>query len=76
MESQSRALSAEAPVPSEVKDLQAELQDRLWALQQQQQDPVNILDDDKVDKVTSQFSFMAFAISLKTFKQTELQEDD
>ncbi|KAG7239203.1 hypothetical protein INR49_029954, partial [Caranx melampygus] len=50
VESQSHALPAEAPVPSEVKDLQAELQDRLWALQQQQQDPVNILDDDKMDE--------------------------
>ncbi|XP_056261686.1 utrophin isoform X2 [Seriola aureovittata] len=50
VESQSQACPAEAPVPSEVKDLQAELQDRLRALQQQQQDPVNILDDDKLDE--------------------------
>ncbi|XP_069014301.1 utrophin isoform X1 [Embiotoca jacksoni] len=40
---------AKAVVPREVKDLQAELQDTLRALQQQQ-DPANILDDDKMDE--------------------------
>lgn len=53
-ESQSQTRPAEALVLSEVKDLQAELQDTLRALQQQQ-DPANILDDDKVDTVTFQF---------------------
>lgn len=48
-ESQSR--SAEALVLSEVKEFQAELQDRLKALQQQQ-DPASLLDDDKVQKAT------------------------
>lgn len=45
---------------SEMRGLQAELQDTLRALQQQQ-DPTNILDDDKVNKVTFQFHpFVAF----------------
>lgn len=50
-ESQSRSRPAEALVLSEVKDLQAELQDTLKALQQQQ-DPANLLDDDKVHRTT------------------------
>ncbi len=52
-ESQTRP--AEALVLSEVRDLQAELQDTLRALQQQQQDPANILDDDKVTLQLSSF---------------------
>lgn len=50
-ESQSQAV-----VSSEVRDLQAELQDTLKALQQQQ-DPANIPDDDEVNKVTCSISF-------------------
>ncbi|XP_023135600.2 dystrophin isoform X5 [Amphiprion ocellaris] len=46
---ESQTHPAEAVVPSEVKDLQAELRDTLRVLQQQQ-DPVNILDDDKMDE--------------------------
>nr|XP_046228897.1 dystrophin isoform X2 [Scatophagus argus] len=46
-ESQSRSRPAETLVHTEVKDLQAELQDRLRALQQ---DPANLLDDDKMDE--------------------------
>ncbi|XP_030260150.1 dystrophin isoform X6 [Sparus aurata] len=46
-DSQSR--SAEALVLSEVKEFQSELQDRLKALQQQQ-DPASLLDDDKMDE--------------------------
>ncbi|XP_067428603.1 utrophin isoform X3 [Thunnus thynnus] len=51
-ESQCQTRPADTLVPSEVKDLQAELQDTLRALQQQQQqqDPANILDDDKMDE--------------------------
>ncbi|TKS76128.1 Utrophin Dystrophin-related protein 1 [Collichthys lucidus] len=45
-EGQSRNRNAEALVLGEVKDLQAELQDTLRALQDQQ-DPANLLDDDK-----------------------------
>lgn len=62
-ESQSQTRPAEALVLSEVRDLQAELQDTLKALQQQQQqDPANILDD---DKVTFRFRpFVAFSFSL------------
>lgn len=40
---------AEALVPSEVTDLQTQLQDTLRALQQQK-DPVSVLDDDKMDE--------------------------
>ncbi|XP_047429770.1 dystrophin isoform X4 [Mugil cephalus] len=50
IQGQSQAHSAEAVVPSEVKDIQAELQDTLRALQQQQQEPANTLDDDKMDE--------------------------
>ncbi|CAI5683822.1 unnamed protein product [Oreochromis niloticus] len=51
MQAESRSLSHpdQAVVPGEVKDLQAELQDTLKALQQQH-DPVNTLDDDKMDE--------------------------
>ncbi|KAG8011327.1 Dystrophin, partial [Nibea albiflora] len=48
-ESQSRNRAAEALVVGEVKDLQAELQDTLRALQEQQ-DPASMLDDDKMDE--------------------------
>ncbi|TMS11987.1 hypothetical protein E3U43_016945 [Larimichthys crocea] len=48
-EGQSRNRTAEALVLGEVKDLQAELQDTLRALQEQQ-DPANLLDDDKMDE--------------------------
>ncbi|XP_028253113.1 dystrophin isoform X2 [Parambassis ranga] len=48
--SQSQAHPAETAILSEVKNLQAELQDTLRALQESQQDPVNILDDDKMDE--------------------------
>ncbi|GLD69340.1 dystrophin-like protein [Lates japonicus] len=48
--SQEIRTESETLVPSEVKDLQAELQDTLRTLQQQQQDPVNVLDDDKMDE--------------------------
>ncbi|XP_030578313.1 utrophin isoform X2 [Archocentrus centrarchus] len=50
VESQSQTHPAQAVVPSEVKDLQAELQDTLKALQQHQHDPINTLDDDKMDE--------------------------
>ncbi|XP_031583506.1 dystrophin isoform X2 [Oreochromis aureus] len=52
MQVESRSLSHpdQAVVPGEVKDLQAELQDTLKALQQHQHDPVNTLDDDKMDE--------------------------
>ncbi|XP_034555010.1 dystrophin isoform X2 [Notolabrus celidotus] len=51
-DSQNQTGPAEAPVLSEVKDLQAELQDTLRALQQQQQqqDTAHVLDDDKLDE--------------------------
>nr|XP_033503851.1 dystrophin isoform X5 [Epinephelus lanceolatus] len=48
-ESQTQTRPAEVLASSEVKDLQAELQDTLKALQQQQ-DPANSLDDDKMDE--------------------------
>ncbi|KAM6992528.1 utrophin isoform 4-T4 [Tautogolabrus adspersus] len=48
-ESENQTRPAEAPVHSEVKDLQAELQDTLRALQQQQE-PENVQDDDKMDE--------------------------
>lgn len=75
-EGQSRNRTAEALVLGEVKDLQAELQDTLRALQEQQ-DPANLLDDDKVHKVTflSQLCPIV-AFSLKTFKETVLDDDD
>ncbi|XP_005734528.1 dystrophin isoform X2 [Pundamilia nyererei] len=50
VESRSQSLPDQAAVPGEVKDLQAELQDTLKALQQHQHDPVNTLDDDKMDE--------------------------
>ncbi|XP_058469744.1 utrophin isoform X4 [Solea solea] len=50
VECQSQAPSAAAVVSSEIKDLKAELQDTLRSLQQQQHEPVNILDDDKMDE--------------------------
>ncbi|XP_067339079.1 utrophin isoform X3 [Channa argus] len=50
VESQNQTHPAEALPPSEVKDLQAELQSTLKTLQQQQQDPANTLDDDKMDE--------------------------
>uniref|UniRef100_UPI0037E8DCF8 utrophin isoform X4 n=1 Tax=Semicossyphus pulcher TaxID=241346 RepID=UPI0037E8DCF8 len=49
-ESPNQTRPAEAPVLSEVNDLQAELQDTLRALQQQQQDPGQVLDDDMMDE--------------------------
>lgn len=64
-ESQSR--SAEALVLGEVKEFQAELQDTLKALQQQQ-DPASLLDDDKVQKATCQFLLSA-AFPFKTLKE-------
>lgn len=64
-DSQSR--SAEALVLSEVKEFQSELQDRLKALQQQQ-DPASLLDDDKVQKATCQFPLPA-AFPFKTVKE-------
>ncbi|XP_041661475.1 utrophin isoform X3 [Cheilinus undulatus] len=48
-ESQNETRPAEAPVLGEVKDLQAELQDTLRALQQQQETGI-VLDDDKMDE--------------------------
>ncbi|XP_070782201.1 utrophin isoform X3 [Enoplosus armatus] len=48
-ESQSRSRPADALVLSEVKELEAELQDTLRALQQQQ-DPAIVLDDEKMDE--------------------------
>lgn len=64
-ESQCQTRPADALVPSEVQDLQAELQDTLRALQQQQ-DPANILDDDKVHIVTFPFCLsVAFKKKLK-----------
>lgn len=51
LKGQSQAHTAEAVVSSEVKDIQAEVHETLRALQQQQQDPVNALDDDKVGDV-------------------------
>lgn len=58
MQVESRSLSHpdQAVVPGEVKDLQAELQDTLKALQQQH-DPVNTLDDDKVQRITFYLDF-------------------
>ncbi|XP_024863232.1 utrophin isoform X2 [Kryptolebias marmoratus] len=46
---QSQTHPDQAVFPAEIKDLQAELQSTLRALQQQQ-DPVNTLDDDKMDE--------------------------
>ncbi|KAF7230569.1 transcript variant X2 [Nothobranchius furzeri] len=46
---QSQTHPAKAAFPADVKDLQAELQNTLKALQQQQE-PVSILDDDKMDE--------------------------
>lgn len=57
VESRSQSLPDQAAVPGEVKDLQAELQDTLKALQQHQHDPVNTLDDDKVQRITFQLDF-------------------
>lgn len=54
VESRSQSHPDQAAVPGEVKDLQAELQDTLKALQQHQHDPVNTLDDDKVQRITFQ----------------------
>lgn len=66
---ESQSCPAEALVLSEVKNLQAELQNTLRALQQQQQDPANLLDDDKVHKTTFQcHPFVEFSLSFKTFK--------
>ncbi|CAJ1078469.1 dystrophin isoform X1 [Xyrichtys novacula] len=47
-ESKNQTDPAKAPILSEVKDLQVELQDMLRALQQQE--PEQLLDDDKVDE--------------------------
>ncbi|KAM9353992.1 utrophin isoform 2-T2 [Pholidichthys leucotaenia] len=47
---ESQSHSAEAMAPTEVKDLEAELMDTLRILQQQQEDPVNVLDDEKMDE--------------------------
>lgn len=52
-ETQSWSRPAEAQVRSEVTNLQAELQNTLRALQQQQ-DPANLLDDDKVHQAAFQ----------------------
>lgn len=46
------------PDQAAVKNLQAELQDTLKALQQHQHDPVNTLDDDKVQRITFQLDFL------------------
>lgn len=49
---QSQTHPVQAAFPTEIKDLQTELQSTLRALQQPQQDPVNTLEDDKVLRVT------------------------
>ncbi|XP_037541797.1 dystrophin [Nematolebias whitei] len=49
---QSPTHPVQAAFPAEIKDLQTELQSTLRALQQQQ-DPVNILEDDKMDEETA-----------------------
>ncbi|XP_026174486.1 dystrophin isoform X2 [Mastacembelus armatus] len=56
-ESQSQTRPAEELVPSEVKELQAELQDTLRVLQQKQ-DPINILDDDKMDEEKASVEYL------------------
>ncbi|XP_029983839.1 utrophin isoform X3 [Sphaeramia orbicularis] len=50
VEAESEARSAEAPIPTEVQNLQAELHDTLRALELRQQDAANTLDDDKMDE--------------------------
>lgn len=64
MQVESRSLSHpdQAVVPGEVKDLQAELQDTLKALQQQH-DPVNTLDDDKVQRITFYLDFFLILLN-------------
>lgn len=54
-EVQPEAVPVETPTPTEVLDLQAQLQDTLRALQQQQQDAAYILDDDKVHHKTNPY---------------------
>uniref|UniRef100_A0A087YNX0 Utrophin n=1 Tax=Poecilia formosa TaxID=48698 RepID=A0A087YNX0_POEFO len=46
---ESQTQPAQTVFPTEIKDLQAELQDKLKTLHEEQ-DPVNILDDDKMDE--------------------------
>ncbi|XP_029966777.1 utrophin isoform X2 [Salarias fasciatus] len=48
VQAESQTHPAKAVIPAELVDLQAELQDTLNSLQQQ--DPINILDDDKMDE--------------------------
>lgn len=56
VETQIEACAAEALFPSEVKDLQTEVQDTLRTLQLQEQDSAGpVLDDDKVHEVIFQF---------------------
>lgn len=66
-ETQSWSRPAEAQVHSEVNNLQAELQNTLRALQQQQ-DPANLLDDDKVHEAAFHSRYLGF----KTFKERGL----
>lgn len=65
-ESQSWSRPAEAQVHSEVNNLQAELQNTLRALQQQQ-DPANLLDDDKVREAAFQSRPFGQFLSLINF---------